>query len=98
MPVTEHLVGRAAELGTSGGAVGGLKKGPAATLLLGGPGIGKTPPPAELAAPAAALGNIMLSGSAKEFEAALPFWVFVDALDEFVAGLEPRRLGSLDDQ
>src|SRR3954463_16027467 len=97
--VTEHLVGRAAELGTLDGAVDALKrKGPAATLLLGDPGIGKTRLLAELAAHADALGHIVLTGSASEFEADLPFWVFVDALDEFVAGLEPRRLGSPDGQ
>ena len=27
----------------------------------------------------------------------MPFWVFVDALDEYVQGLDPRRLASLDD-
>src|SRR3954454_6181021 len=95
--VTEHLVGRAAELGTLEGAVEGLKReGPAATLLVGEPGIGKTRLLAELAVHADARGHLVLSGSASELEADLPFWVFVDALDEFVAGLEPRRLSSLD--
>src|SRR3954452_23304145 len=94
--LTEHLVGRAAELGTLDSAVEGLKRaGPAATLLVGDPGIGKTRLLAELAAHADARGHIVLTGSASEREAALPFWVFVDALDEFVAGLEARRLSSL---
>ena len=35
---------------------------------------------------------LVLSGSASELEGELPFWVFVDALDEYVYGLEPRRL------
>src|SRR3954447_26632001 len=97
--VTEHLVGRAAELRTLEGAVEGLKRdGPAATLLVGDPGIGKTRLLARLGAYADARGHIVLSGSASELEADLPFWVFVDALDEFVAGLEPRRLSSLDGQ
>src|SRR4051794_11653297 len=97
--VTEHLVGRAAELGTLDAAVDALKReGPAATLLVGEPGIGKTRLFAELAGHADALGHLVLSGSASELEADLPFWVFVDALDEFVAGLEPRRLRSLDGQ
>jgi ATP/maltotriose-dependent transcriptional regulator MalT len=39
----------------------------------------------------------VLSGSASELEADLPYWVFVDALEEYVAGLDPRRLESLDD-
>src|SRR4051794_32704003 len=97
--VTEHLVGRAAELGTLEVAVAGLERqGPAATLLVGDPGIGKTRLLAEVAAHADARGHLVLSGSASELEADLPFWVFVDALDEFVAGLEPRRLRSLDGQ
>src|SRR4051794_16761007 len=97
--VTEHLVGRAAELGTLDGAVDALKReGPAATVLVGEPGIGKTRLLAELAAHADARGDLVFSGSASELEADLPFWVFVDALDEFVAGLEPRRLSSLGGQ
>ena len=42
-------------------------------------------------------GILVLCGCAAELERDLPFWVFVDALDEYVAGLEPRRLGALDD-
>ena len=38
----------------------------------------------------------MLSGSASELERDLPFWVFVDALDEYVEGLEPHRLEALE--
>src|SRR4051794_14539206 len=97
--VSEHLVGRAAQLGALDGAVEALKReGPAAALLVGEPGIGKTRLLAELAGQADARGHIVLTGSASELEADLPFWVFVDALDEFVAGLEPRRLSSLDGQ
>ena len=96
--VSEHLVGRAAELGSLDLAVEGLKRGqPAVTLLVGEPGIGKTRLLAELAAHADARGCIVLTGSASELEADLPFWIFVDALEEYVAGLDPRRLASLDD-
>ena len=42
-------------------------------------------------------GLLVLTGSASELERDLPFWVFVDALDEYLQGLEPRRLGGLDD-
>ena len=38
----------------------------------------------------------MLVGSAAELERELPFWVFVDALDEYLEGIEPRRLERLD--
>ena len=64
----------------------------AALLLLGEPGIGKTRLLAELAARADARGLLVLAGSASELERDLPFWVFVDALDEYVEGLEPQRL------
>jgi ATP/maltotriose-dependent transcriptional regulator MalT len=40
----------------------------------------------------------VLSGSASEFERELPFWVFVDALDEYLEALEPRRRNALDEE
>ena len=52
---------------------------------------------AELAARAEARGFLVLSGSASELERDVPFAVFVDALDEYVAGLEAHRLTSLDE-
>ena len=95
--VAEQLVGRAEEIGAVERAVTGLKSaGPATLVFLGEPGIGKTRMLAELGERADALGQIVLSGSASELEADLPFWVFVDALDEYVAGLDPRRLQSLE--
>jgi len=96
--VAEQLVGRAEEIGAIERAVAGLKSAEPATLaFLGEPGIGKTRMLAELGERADALGQIVLSGSASELESDLPFWVFVDALDEYVAGLDPRRLESLED-
>ena len=38
----------------------------------------------------------MLSGSGSDLERDLPFWVFVDALDEYVRGLEPHRVEALE--
>jgi DNA-binding NarL/FixJ family response regulator len=94
----EHLVGRAEELRALDGALARLeRRAPGALALVGEPGIGKTRLLSELAARADARRCIVLSGSASELEAELPFWVFVDALDEYVAGLEPRRLARLDD-
>jgi DNA-binding NarL/FixJ family response regulator len=79
-------------------ALSELDSGRAAALaLIGEPGIGKTRLLAELAARADARGQLVLYGSASELERDLPFWVFVDALDEYVAGLQPRRLEALDD-
>ena len=96
--VAEQLVGRADEIGVLERALTGLKGGgPAAIAVIGEPGIGKTRLLAELAARADESGCIVLSGSGSEFEQDLPFWVFVDALDEYVAGLDPRRLESLED-
>ena len=43
-------------------------------------------------------GTSCSGGSASELERDLPFSVFLDALDEYVAGLEPERLAALDDE
>ncbi|HEX5866203.1 MAG TPA: ATP-binding protein, partial [Beijerinckiaceae bacterium] len=94
--VLEHLVGRAAEMNSLDDALSELKRGePIAVALLGEPGIGKTRLLRELAARGDASGCLVLAGSASELELDLPFWLFVDALDEYAAGLEPRRLASL---
>ena len=69
----------------------------AALALMGEPGIGKTRLLTELAARADARGHLVLGGAASELERDLPFWVFVDALDEYVEGLPPRRLEALDE-
>src|SRR5215469_9310230 len=100
MPATPGgpLVGRAGELGSLERILGGLDRGgPGAIAVAGEPGIGKTRLLKELAARAGARGYLVLSGAASEFENDLPFSVFVDALDEYIAGLEPDRLAALDD-
>ena len=98
MAVAEHLVGRAAELDSFDLLLDELERGRACALeLVGEPGIGKTRLLAELAARADARGCLVLTGSASELESDLPFWVFVDALDEYVQGLERQRLALLDD-
>jgi DNA-binding NarL/FixJ family response regulator len=96
--LAEHLVGRAQELLSIDHALAQLDQGESAALeVRGEPGIGKTRLLAELAARADAHGDLVLSGSASELEKDLPFWLFVDALDEYVQGLDPRRLDALDD-
>src|SRR5437763_7128731 len=94
----ERLVGRADEMSSLDEVLADLELGRAAALLLiGEPGIGKTRLLAELAARADTRGQLVLSGSATELERDLPFSVFVDALDEYVRGLERTRLSRLDD-
>jgi ATP/maltotriose-dependent transcriptional regulator MalT len=95
--LAETLVGRASELSSLDQALSELGRGgPSALALIGEPGIGKTRLLAELCARAEQRGHVVLSGSASELEQELPFWVFVDAMDEYVQGLEPRRLAALD--
>ena len=96
--LSEHLVGRAEELGAFNQLLAGLDSGEgAAVALVGEPGIGKTRLLAELAARSDARGHLVLSGSASELERDLPFWVFVDALEEYIQALDPRVLASLDE-
>lgn len=73
-----------------------LAGGRSSTLrLTGEPGIGKTRLLAELAARADVRGCLVLEGRAAEFEQDTPFAVFVDALDDYLAGLGPGTLSSL---
>ena len=96
--LSEHLVGRAEELGAFNQLLAGLDSGEgAAVALVGEPGIGKTRLLAELAARSDARGHLVLSGSASELERDLPFWVFVDALEEYIQALDPRVFASLDE-
>src|SRR5580765_3166146 len=80
----EHFIGRAEELESFDQVLGEL-------------GIGKTRLLAELSARADARGSLVLSGSASELERDLPFSVFVDALDEYVRGLDPAALDRLNE-
>jgi ATP/maltotriose-dependent transcriptional regulator MalT len=96
MSFANPFIGRTAELSSLEAALGELDHGrPVAVELVGAAGIGKTRLLAELAARADGRGHLVLTGSASELEQDLPFWVFVDALDEYVEGLEPRKLERL---
>ena len=65
--------------------------------LVGEPGIGKTRLLAELGLRAEQRGWLVLDGRAAEFERDVPFGLIVDALNDYLGGLEPALLRSLDD-
>ena len=97
MPLSSRFVGRIAELDALDASLTALEGGaPRAVEVVGPAGIGKSRLLSELGARAGARGHVVLSGSGAELERDLPYWVFVDALDDYVAGLDPRRLDRLD--
>jgi DNA-binding NarL/FixJ family response regulator len=94
----DRLVGRGDQLEAIDLALSELDRGePAALALVGEPGIGKTRLLSELAERADERGYLVLSGAGSELESDVPFWVFVDALDEYLRGLDPALLEALDD-
>src|SRR5437763_13932602 len=96
--LTDQLVGRAEELGSFEQVLAEVDRGDAATVeLVGEPGIGKSRLLTEFAGRADTQGRLVLAGSASELERDLPFAVFIDALDEYLRGLEPSRLERLDE-
>jgi DNA-binding CsgD family transcriptional regulator len=93
-----QFVGRVEELGALDQVLDSVGRGdPAVVELVGEPGIGKTRLLAELSVRADMSGCLVLVGSASELERDLPFSVFVDAIDEYVRGLDPGRFERLDD-
>src|SRR5437660_5171455 len=97
--LTDHFVGRAEELGSLDEILAEVDEGRAAAIeLIGEPGIGKTRLLAEFARGADTRGRLVLVGSASELERDLPFSVFVDALDEYLRGLDSSRLQHLDEE
>ena len=92
------LVGRPAELAVLDALLLSVAQGRGtAVAVVGEAGIGKSRLLAELGDRADARGMLVLSGAASEFEQDLPFWPFVDALDDDVRSLPPARLTTLDD-
>jgi DNA-binding CsgD family transcriptional regulator len=91
-PGARPIVGRDAELARLDAALEALDDGAAGCLAVEGePGIGKTRLLRELRDRAEACGHLVLAGSAAEFERSVPFSVWSDALDGYVAAqqLEP---------
>ncbi|MDA0172107.1 AAA family ATPase, partial [Solirubrobacter taibaiensis] len=86
---TGQTVGRSAELAQFDALLDGLGSGEGACVAVEGePGIGKSRLLAELRGRAGARGHVVLAGAAAEFERDLPYGVWAEALDTFVAAQE----------
>jgi DNA-binding NarL/FixJ family response regulator len=87
---SNQTVGRGRELERLDSALESLAAAGLTCLTVEGePGIGKTRLLAELQERAERQGHVVLAGSASEFERDLPFAVWVDALDAYVASQAP---------
>ena len=97
--IADTLVGRQEELRRFDDALDALASGAAGAVeVVGAAGIGKSRLLAEVAARADARGHIVLRGAAADLERDIAFWVFLDALDEYVESVEPRRLSNLSEE
>jgi DNA-binding NarL/FixJ family response regulator len=92
------MVGRESELEQLEAALDALGLRSACVAVEGEPGIGKTRLLSELRHCAEERGCLVLSGAATEFERDLPFSVWVDALDAYVASQETGVNGAWDAQ
>jgi signal transduction histidine kinase len=80
------IVGRDVELAELDAMLGALTNGASACVAIEGePGIGKTRLLSELGRRAEEKGCLVVTGAAAEFERDLPFGVWADALDSYVA-------------
>jgi predicted ATPase len=96
VPAAGGIVGRVEELRALDTVLRAARRHRGTFVALAGePGIGKTSLLAELCARARAGGLPVLQGRAMEFERDVPFGLLVDALDDHVASLPPRRLERL---
>jgi len=94
---TRTTIGRDHELGQVESALEALDADVAGCLAIeGDPGIGKTRLLRELRERAEGRGHLVLSGSAAEFERSVPFSVWADALDAYVAA-QRLELAEVDD-
>src|SRR5690348_1963301 len=88
-----ELVGRDGELEGIDAALERLAEKRSAMIgIAGEPGIGKTALLRSLVARAEEAGHLVLAGRAAEFEREVPFSVFVDALDAYLATIDDSRL------
>ena len=90
-----RLLGRERELAAAAGAIAAVKDGGSRVLaVLGETGIGKSALLDALQRRAEAAGLLVLDGRAAEHERDVPFGLVIDALDDHVATLHPRRIES----
>ncbi|MBV8955834.1 MAG: AAA family ATPase [Solirubrobacterales bacterium] len=93
------LVGRERELSELARTLDAVQGGsPRFIQILGEPGIGKTRLLSELSRCAGERGWLVLDGRAAEFEREVPFGLMVDAMNDYLGGLEPPVIRALDDE
>jgi DNA-binding NarL/FixJ family response regulator/tetratricopeptide (TPR) repeat protein len=93
------IVGRGAELEALSSALDALEAGePGWIAVEGEPGIGKTRLLDELRAFAEDRGHLVLAGGAAEFERDMPFSVWADALDAYVAAQDLTAADRFNDE
>lgn len=96
MGIETTLIGRERELSGIEGLLAAVDSGGWQVLAISGePGIGKTRLLSELGSRAAARAYTVLSGRGTELEREVPFAALVEALDDFLGSLGPRRLQAL---
>ena len=93
---TSTLVGRTEELRRFEDALAAVERGQERLLeVVGEPGIGKTRLLDELCDRGERHGMLVLRAHAAQLESKIPFSLFVNALDDYLATLHPRTLGSI---
>ena len=92
------LVGRDSELRGMRTALAAARSEPTVLTICGEPGIGKTRLLAELARQADDERRLVLEGAAAEIDSRSPFAAVVDALDDYLASLNPRILEPLGEE
>ncbi len=91
-----RLVGRETELAAAKGAVADVRRGATRSLgVFGEAGIGKSAVLRAIRDHAHEAGMVVLAGRGAEHERDVPFGLVVDALDDHVATLHPRRVEAL---
>ena len=97
LTIQQPLVGRTEEIARLEHVLAAAATGGVVLTIEGEPGIGKTSVLRQLATLAEDDHRLVLDGRATEIEANLPFAVFLDALDDYLASLNPRSFTFADE-